>query len=61
MSISPKRANPDESYHYDEAGTPRWITVLFGVLIAAFAVLGYVGYSSLSRLSQDSAKLQKQH
>jgi cell division protein FtsB len=61
MSTSPNVPNPDESYHYEAAGTPRWISVLFGLLIAAFAVLGYVGYSSITRLSQDSAKQQEQN
>jgi cell division protein FtsB len=61
MSISPNVPNPDESYHYEAAGTPRWISVLFGILVAAFAVLGFAGYSSISRLSQDSAKQQEQN
>jgi len=61
MSISPNVPNPDESLHYESAGTPRWISVLFGVLIAAFAVLGFAGYSSLSRVSQDLAKQQEQN
>jgi cell division protein FtsB len=61
MSISPNVPSPDESYHYEAAGTPRWISVLFGLLIAAMAVLGYVGYSSVSRLSQDLSKQQDQN
>ncbi len=61
MSTSPNVPNPDESYHYESAGTPRWISVLFGVLIAAFAVLGFAGYSSNSRLSQDLSKQQDQN
>jgi cell division protein FtsB len=61
MSISPNVPSPQESYHYESTGTPRWIGVLFGVVIAALAVLGYAGYSSQSRLSQDLAKQQDQN
>jgi cell division protein FtsB len=42
-------------------GTPRWIAVLFGVVIAALAVLGIAGYSMQSRLSQDLTKQQDQN
>jgi cell division protein FtsB len=61
MSISPNVPSPQESYHYESTGTPRWIAVLFGVVIAALAVLGIAGYSSQSRLSQDLAKQQEQN
>jgi len=61
MSISPNVPSPQESYHYESTGTPRWIAVLFGVVIAALAVIGIAGYSSQSRLSQDLAKLQDQN
>jgi hypothetical protein len=61
MSISPNVPSPQESYHYESTGTPRWIAVLFGVVIAAVAVLGFAGYSSQSRLSQDFAKQQEQN
>src|SRR2546422_2114950 len=61
MSISPNIPSPEESYRYESAGTPRWISVLFGVVIAALAVLGIAGYSTQSRLSQDLAKQQDQN
>jgi predicted nucleic acid-binding Zn-ribbon protein len=61
MSISPNVPSPQESYHYESTGTPRWIAVLFGVVIAALAVLGFAGYSSQSRLSQDLTKQQEQN
>ena len=61
MSISPNVPSPQESYHYESAGTPRWIALLFGVVIAALAVLGYAGYSTQTRLSQDLAKQQDQN
>src|SRR6267378_2909285 len=61
MSISPNVPSPQESYHYESTGTPRWIAVLFGVVIAALAVIGIAGYSMQSRLSQDLARQQDQN
>ena len=53
MSISPNVPSPQESYHYESTGTPRWIAVLFGVVIALLAVLGFAGYSARSWLKRD--------
>jgi cell division protein FtsB len=61
MSISPNVPSPQESYQYESTGTPRWISVLFGVVIAALAVLGFVGYSTETRMSADLAKQQDQN
>lgn len=61
MSISPNIPSPQESYHYETAGTPRWIAVLFGLLIAALAVVVYFGYSTQARLNQDLSKQQDQN
>jgi len=61
MSISPNVPTPQESYHYESTGTPRWIAVLFGVVIAGLAVLGVAGYTTQTRLSQDLAKQQDQN
>ena len=61
MSISPNVPSPQESYHYESTGTPRWIAVLFGVVIAALVVIGVAGYSTQSRMSQDLAEQQKQN
>jgi cell division protein FtsB len=61
MSISPNVPSPEESYRYESAGTPRWIAVLFGVVIAALAVLGIAGYSTQTRIGQDLAKQQDQN
>src|SRR6266851_557248 len=61
MSISPNIPSPQEAYQYESTGTPRWIAVLFGVVIAALAVLGVAGYTTQSRLSQDLAKQQDQN
>jgi cell division protein FtsB len=61
MSISPNVPSPQESYHYDTPGTPRWIAVLFVVLFAGLAVLAYIGHSQQTRLEQDLAKQQDQN
>ena len=56
MSISPNVPSPQESYHYEDSGTPRWIAVLFGVLFVALAAMGFFGYTSQARLSQELTK-----
>jgi cell division protein FtsB len=61
MGISPNIPSLQESDHYESAGTPRWISVLFGITIALLAVLAFAGYSTESRLSQDLAEQQKQN
>jgi predicted nucleic acid-binding Zn-ribbon protein len=61
MSISPNVPTPQESYHYENVGTPRWIAVLFGVLIVAVLVLAYAGHSAQSQLQSDLAKAQEQN
>jgi predicted nucleic acid-binding Zn-ribbon protein len=60
MSISPNVPSPEESYHYENVGTPRWIIVVFGVLIAALAGIAYAGYSAQARLQQALSKDQEQ-
>jgi cell division protein FtsB len=61
MSISPNVPTPQESYQYESTGTPRWITVLFVILIGGLIVLGVAGYATQSRLTQDLAKQQDQN
>jgi predicted nucleic acid-binding Zn-ribbon protein len=61
MSISPNVPSPQESYHYESVGTPRWIAVLFALLIAGVAVLAYAGYSVQGRLQQELAKADEQN
>src|SRR5258708_3026636 len=61
MSISPNIPTPQESYGYESTGTPRWISVLFGVVIAALAVLGYAGDSTESRMSGEREKQKEQN
>jgi septal ring factor EnvC (AmiA/AmiB activator) len=60
MSISPNVPSPEESYRYENLGTPRWIMVLFGLLIAGVAVLAYAGYSVQTRLQHELAKSEEQ-
>jgi len=60
MSISPNVPSPEESYHYENVGTPRWIIVVFGVLVAALAGIAYAGYSVQARLQQALSKDQEQ-
>jgi hypothetical protein len=61
MSISPNVPNPQESYHYDNLGTPRWIAVLFALLFAALGLLAYAGHSVQSRLEQELTKSDDQN
>jgi predicted nucleic acid-binding Zn-ribbon protein len=61
MGISPNVPSPQESYHYESVGTPRWIAALFGVLIIAVIALAYVGHSAQSQLQADLAKAQDQN
>jgi DNA-binding CsgD family transcriptional regulator len=61
MSISPNVPSPQESYHYESVGTPRWITVLFALLIVAVGALAYAGHSVQTRLEQDLLKADEQN
>jgi predicted nucleic acid-binding Zn-ribbon protein len=61
MSISPNVPNPQESYHYENLGTPRWIPVLFALLFVALGLLAYAGHSIQSRLEQELGKAEDQN
>jgi predicted nucleic acid-binding Zn-ribbon protein len=61
MSISPNVPSPQDSYHYENSGTPRWIAVLFGVLIVALAAMGLFGYTSQARLSKQLMDAEEQN
>jgi len=61
MSISPNVPSPDESYHYENVGTPRWIPVVFTLLIVGLAAIGYAGYSVQTRLEQELSKNEEQN
>ncbi len=61
MSISPNVPSPQDSYHYENTGTPRWIVVLFGVLFVALAAMGFFGYTAQSRMSQELVKAEDQN
>lgn len=56
MSISPNVPSPQESYRYEEPGTPRWIAALFVVLFLAVGAMGYYSYNSQAKLTQDLTK-----
>jgi len=61
MSISPNIPTPQESYGYESTGTPRWISVLFGVVIAALACWASWDITTETRMSADLAKQQDQN
>src|SRR5246127_1071399 len=61
MRISPNVPSPEESYNYENLGTPRWILVLFGLVIAGLAVLAYAGYSVGTRMQQEVSKAEEQN
>ena len=61
MSISPNVPNPQESYHYENLGTPRWIPVLFALLFVALGLVAYAGHSVQSRLEQELGKAEDQN
>ena len=61
MSISPNIPTPQESYGYESAGTPRWVTILLILMMAGIVVLGIAGYSAQTRISQDLARQQEQN
>ena len=59
MSISPNVPSPQESYHYESSGTPRWISVLFVLLFIALGAVGFFAYSATSKLTKDLGDAQK--
>jgi DNA repair exonuclease SbcCD ATPase subunit len=61
MSISPNVPTPQESYHYENLGTPRWIPVLFAVLFVALGVIAYAGHAVQARLEQELSKADEQN
>ncbi len=61
MSISPNVPSPQESYQYDSSGTPRWIAVLFGLLIIGVALIAYAGHSVQGRLEQELSKNEERN
>lgn len=61
MSISPNVPNPQESYHYENLGTPRWIPVLFALLFVALGLIAYAGHSVQTRLEQELSKSEDQN
>ena len=62
MSISPNVPSPEESYQYETGGggTPRWVSIVLGILVAALGGLAYAGYSAQTHLEQAVSKAQDQ-
>ncbi|HXX17125.1 MAG TPA: hypothetical protein VEJ47_19645 [Candidatus Eremiobacteraceae bacterium] len=61
MSISPNVPSPQESYQYENPGTPRWIAILFALLIVGLAVMAYAGHSAQTRVEQELSKNEEQN
>jgi septal ring factor EnvC (AmiA/AmiB activator) len=61
MSISPNVPSPQESYQYENSGTPRWIAVLFGLLLVGLGLMAYAGHSVQTRLEQELSKHEEQN
>jgi len=61
MSISPNVPSPHESYQYENTGTPRWIAVLFGLLVAGLGLIAYAGHSVQTRVEQELSKNEEQN
>jgi cell division protein FtsB len=61
MSLSPNLPSSQDAYGYESPGTPRWISVLFGLVIAGLAVVVYFGYATEARVSDDLAKQREQN
>jgi len=61
MSLSPNLPSSQDAYGYESPGTPRWISVLFGLVIAGLAVVVYFGYTTEARVSDDLAKQRDQN
>ena len=61
MSISPNVPSPQESYHYENMGTPRWVSILLIVLIVGLVGLGIFGYFVQVKLEQRLAKADEQN
>ena len=61
MSLSPNIPSAQDAYGYESPGTPRWISVLFGLVIAGLAVVVYFGFTTEARVSDDLAKQRDQN
>ena len=61
MSLSPNLPSSQDAYGYESPGTPRWISVLFGLVIAGLAVVVYFGFTTEARVSDDLAKQRDQN
>ena len=55
MSITPNTPQVNENYTPEPAATPRWIPIVFVLLILALGGIVYVGYSSRTQLQNELA------
>jgi len=56
MSISPSAPEPNETYQYEAASTPRWIAIVFVVAFLLIAYLAYTGNAARTKLETDLAQ-----
>jgi len=61
MSTTPNVPDAHESYRYENAGTPRWIAVLFAILFVLLVVVGFFGYTAITRIDAGLAKANEQN
>ncbi len=56
MGTTPNVPEGQEAAHYDVASTPRWVPILFGVLVVLVGWLFYSGYRTRTDLQAEVAK-----
>jgi uncharacterized protein HemX len=61
MSTSPNLPDAHDAHRYENAGTPRWITVLFVIMFLALGAVAFLGYSAQSKIEKALAKSQEQN
>jgi chromosome segregation ATPase len=61
MGSTPNAPQPQEPAYegYETAPTPRWIAILFGVLILGIGALAYTGYASRAALQNELVEATK--
>lgn len=56
MGTTPNVPEGQETAHYDVASTPRWVPILFGILVVLVGWLFYSGYRTRTDLQAEVAK-----
>jgi outer membrane murein-binding lipoprotein Lpp len=59
MSTSPNLPDAHEANRYENAGPPRWITILFVILFLATGAVIFLGYSAHSKMEKALANSQE--